>query len=321
MIIPTGGLGGRLLRNRGAGYSLQDNCQNTEPTLQYLVPFVGQRHGNLCGDATAMMIYRWAAWPTPHSRNLAIDGFWNTSGKSFFQETERYKMLPIDKLRDEAVRIFNKYLLVNSPASIITTCNINTQTDSYQALKAKIDECVARKAQRDQDYGGIMNRWQRHKTKAEGYVVGPDLFESLIKALCNTFFASDRVGELLNNPRLTPFSGLSIEDFLTAYPEFETCEVRNSANSLRGFLRTCGPLACSMSASPDSGFFTSLIQHFVVITGFREQGDAFFYHDPWRGPNKCIFWSELATRVFTRQDFFRFKQASDAAFMRVAGGS
>lgn len=321
MKIPTEGLGGHLLRKKGAGYSLQDNGQNTEPTLQYLVPFVGQHHGNLCGDATAMMIYRWAAWPSPQSRNLAIDGFWNTSGKSFFQDTERYKMLPIDKLRDEAVRIFRKYLLPDSPSSIIVSCNIEIQADAYQTLKSKIDECVARKAQRDHDYAGIMNRWERHKTKAQGYVVGPDLFESLVQALCNAFFASNRVGELINNPRLTPFSGLSSEDFLIAYPEFENCEVRTSAASLRGALQTSGPLACVMNSGPDSGFFTSLIQHFVVITGFREQGDAFFYHDPWRGPNKCIFWSELATRVYTRQDFFRFKQASDAAFMRVAGGS
>lgn len=317
MIIPRGGIGGRELRKRGAGYSLQDNAQNTEPTLQYLVPFVGQHHGNLCGDASAMMLYRWAAWPTPLARNLAIDGFWNTSGKAFFQATERYKMLAVDKLRDEAVRIFKKYLLPESPDSIISNCHIEIQADAYQALKAKVDECVARKEQRDRDYAGIMNRWQRHITKAQGYVVGPDLFQPLVKALCSAFFASDRVGELIYNPRLTPFSGISRNNFLVTYPEFENCELRRSAGSLRAALQMSGPLVCSMGARPDSGFITSLIQHFVVITGFRQQGDAFFYHDPWRGPNKCIFWSELATRGNTREGFYRFRNPSDACFNRV----
>ena len=317
MRIPTGGLAGRQLRKAGAAYSLQDHGQNAEPSLQYIVPFVGQHHGNLCGDASAMMLYRWAAIPTPHARNLAIDGFWNTSGKAFFQETERYKMLPIDKLRDEAVKIFNKYLLPDSPNSIITNCNIEIQAAAYQALKSRIDECVLRKTQRDQDYGGILKRWERHKTKAEGYVVGADLFKPLVDELCKAFFASDRVAELINNPRLTPFSGISIDEFFELYPEFENCQVTTSANSLRMAIETSGPLICALGARPNSGFFVSLIQHFIVITGFRQQGDAFFYHDPWRGANKCIFWSELATRVHTREDFFRLKNPSDAAFDRI----
>lgn len=316
MRIPTGGIVGQQLRKRDAGYSLQDNAQNIEPTLQYMVPFVGQNHGNLCGDASAMMVYRWAAWPTPHAKNLAIDGFWNTSGKAFFHDTERYKMLAVDKLRDEAVRIFNKYLTADSPDSIIRTCNIEIQADAYQALKAKIDECVARKAQRDRDYGGIMNRWERHKTKAQGYVVGPDLFQPLVKALCSAFFASDRVGELIHNPRLTPFTGQSTDEFLLTYPEFENCEVRTSAGSLRAALQISGPLVCAMMARQNSGFFAGLFGHNVVITGFRLRDDAFFYHDPWRGPNLCIFWSELATRVYTREDFFRFKNPSEACFNR-----
>lgn len=317
MRIPRRGLIANQLQKNGAAYNLQDNAQNTEPTLQYIVPFVGQNHGNLCGDASAMMLYRWASIPTKHSRNLAIDGFWNTSGISFFRDTERYKMLPVDKLRDEAVKIFNKYLKPDSADSIISNCNIEIQANAYQALKNQIDECVLRKAQRDRDYGGIMNRWERHKTKAEGYVVGPDLFRPLVDEICKAFFASSRVAELIYNPRLTPFTGLSIDDFLELYSEFENCEVRTSAASLRGALQMAGPLVCALRAKPGSGFFLSLVQHFIVITGYREQGDAFFYHDPWRGPNKCIFWSELATRVFTREDFFRLKNPSDSCFDRV----
>lgn len=187
----------------------------------------------------------------------------------------------MDKLRDEAVKIYDKYLnqVLGSPKNIVKFSGIVPAHNLYTALESKIINCQNNKLEWDKNYGGIMKRWDRHKSKSQRYVVGYNLFDDLVNAIRQALFNTCTVAEFISNPRATPLSGMTEDDL-----ERENGNMLARATSLRPFrftqwvnhMRLYGPLVV----------FNKL--HTLVVTGYIRRSESLIYHDPWKGPGKVV---------------------------------
>jgi len=79
MLIPRSGLTGLALNMLDKQYNTISEKHNLYADKVYDVPFIGQNHTNLCGDAAAFMLARWAKHVLPGVTNLKYrsDGYSN----------------------------------------------------------------------------------------------------------------------------------------------------------------------------------------------------------------------------------------------------
>jgi Papain-like cysteine protease AvrRpt2 len=293
MLIPRSGQLGNVFRILGKAYSTHDHRGDSAADFCYEVPLVGQNHGNLCGDACVTMLSRWSRIALPGTSNLKIHALDFKDVTEFFKAVKRYKSLSKDKMRDECVKIFNKYLNGDTPSNILRVCNIETRSISFIELRDNVKDCVDKKTQRDNEFSGFANRWRRHTTKEQGYVVDETVFDMLLEDINEEFYHSNSVAELINNPRATPLSGLLPNDIENAYGYFLeriVCPANTRFQELFEFMIEIGPLMCCLlHQHPMYEQFPMTrkirISHFIVVTGMILGSQTLIYNDPWKGAN------------------------------------
>ena len=320
MLIPRSGQLGAVFQILGKAYSTKNHRDFGAATLYYYVPLVGQNHGNLCGDACVTMLSRWSRIALPGTSNLKIHAMDFREVTEFFKAVKRYKSLSRDKMRDECVKMFNKYLKRDSPLSILPVCKIQTESIAFQKLGEQVEDCVAKKTDRDNQFGGefsFANRWRRHTTKEQGYVVDGTVFDMLVTNINEAFYHSNSVGELINNPRATPFSGLVPDDITRKYGGFlerVTFEIGTTCFNLYEFMDDHGPLMCCLeSQHPIYEKFRMIprIGHYIVVTGLIYESETLIYNDPWKGANMKMSFQEfdhMLARTFNfvvKKDLFK----------------
>ncbi len=312
MLIPRSGKLGAVFQILGKAYSTENHRGHRTADFCYDVPLVGQNHGNLCGDACVTMLGRWSWLPLPGTSNLKIHAMDFREVTEFFKAVKRYKSLSIDKMRDECVKMFNKYLNTNSAFNILAVCRIETQSMDFVDLREKVEECVAKRENRDNEFGGefsFAKRWRRHTTKKLGYVVDGAVFDVLVTNINEEFYRSDSVGELINNPRATPLSGLLSADIRDKYGNFlEEFQLVSDAsfNNFSITLETGGPLMCCLwHQHPIYERFRMIprIGHYIVVTGIIDRSQTLIYNDPWKGANMMMSFQEF-DRMFDRNSIF-----------------
>jgi hypothetical protein len=301
MLIPRSGLSGLALNMLDKQYNTISEKHNLYADQVYDVPFIGQNHTNLCGDAAAYMLARWAKHVLPGVTNLKYQSHGYSNLRDFFKDVASFKRKSTDKLRDEAVKIFDKYLNPDPAAfsakTIIQVCKIETSSNLFTDLAGQIETCRERKRARDIAYSGITNRWLRHTTKKEGYVVTSDLFDPLVAAIQAAFFYGSNVAEFINNPRATPLSGLTADDIteqygslLSSHEAYDPCPFQTWTD----FMDRWGPVFV-VRVTHINGIGN--VGHCLVVTGYVRNSQFLIYHDPWRGPDKRVIYTELYDNI------------------------
>ena len=302
MLIPRSGQLGAVFQILGKAYSTQNHRGDRAADFCYDVPLVGQNHGNLCGDACVTMLSRWSWRALPGTSNLKIHALDFREVTEFFKAVKRYKSLSRDKMRDECVKMFNKYLKRESPLNILEVCKIETQSIAFIELREQVEECVAKRTERDNQFGGefsFANRWRRHTTKKQGYVVDGTVFDMLVENINEEFYHSNSVAELLNNPRATPFSGLLPNDITHKYGNFlerVTFQIGTTFDELSIFMFENGPLMCCLEHQHpiyEKYRMIPRIGHYIVVTGMILRSQTMIYNDPWKGANMMMSFQEF----------------------------
>jgi len=329
MLIPRSGQLGAVFQILGKAYSTKNHRGDRAANFCYDVPLVGQNHGNLCGDACVTMLSRWSWKALPGTSNLKIHAMDFREVTEFFKAVKRYKSLSRDKMRDECVKMFNKYLKRGSPPNILDVCRIETQSIAFLELSEQVEECVAKRTERDNQFGGefsFANRWRRHTTKEQGYVVDGTVFDMLVTNINEEFYHSNSVGELINNPRATPFSGLVSDDITRKYGDFlEEFELVNDAsfNDFSDVLNEGGPLMCCLwHQHPIYERFRMIprIGHYIVVTGIIRRSQTLIYNDPWKGANMMMSFQEF-DRMFDRNSIFAVRDPTPHMLARKHEGN
>lgn len=312
MLIPRSGQLGAVFQILGKAYSTENHRGDRAADFCYDVPLVGQNHGNLCADACVTMLSRWSWKPLLGTSNLKIHAMNFEKVTEFFKAVKRYKSLSRDKMRDECVKMFNKYLNTNSAFNILALCRIETQSIAFIELRDQVEECVAKRTERDNQFGdefSFANRWRRHTTKKQGYVVDGTVFDMLVTNINEEFYHGNSVAELINNPRATPFSGLLSADIRVKYRDFleEFGLVRDpSFNNFHEVLYLGGPLMCCLwHQHPIYERFRMIprMGHYIVVTGIISRSQTLIYNDPWKGANMMMSFQEF-DRMFDRNSIF-----------------
>jgi hypothetical protein len=297
MLIPRSGYSGMFFKLINKQYNTRSANHHLYADKYFNVPFVGQNHTNLCGDAAAFMLSRWANAALPGFANLKyqVDGYEKI--RKFIKAVDQFKKKSIDKLRDEAVSLFDKYLNPESQTqdNILQFCQIRPDSDEFIQLQSMINQCRHVKQQRDIQFKGLLNRWARHKTKSQGYVVDQNVFDPLVDAIQLAFFRSDSVAEFIKNPRATPVSGQSFYQMQENYGSLLIdCEIQDPTSFAEWaeFMDTFGPVIVAritrsnIYGMPDIG-------HYIVVTGYVRSSQYLIYHDPWVGPDQRAIYSDL----------------------------
>jgi len=307
-------------RRRPAGVAVHHNN----------VPFVFQTHGNLCGDAAAAMLLRWAARDPQQIQDenrraamladnliLIPNGPWGEDA-AFQREVRSYQKLAEDKLRDRAIALYEKFLAEHALHRIWSLRQARDQIPSEDARNLRDEvvmqsEAVGRiiagyrdiKAERDRRYGGPtsvlktiwspVKRWERHKTKRDGFGER-NAFNDLYNALRAYWWRNPQVSiGARRNPRGI-FRGADIGHLVEWYglSFFDGLELETE-QILRHFLTnllTENPVAVVIST-------TGPILHWIVVVGIH--GDQVFYHDPWRGQNRERSWEDFYRRWYREE--------------------
>ena len=273
------------------GYSNEDNRVNPDSAeINYAVPFIGQNHGNLCADASVGMLLRWGGIHDANDDNLRV--FSMSSGRlgALNVAVQRFEKLPEDKLRNEAIKIFDEFLLPTSPRSILAEEEIDTTSDEYQYLSVIIANCRAVKASRDAQYGGgfsLARRWQRHVTKREGIIIAKDTFRGLMTIIRNKYVNGPYSSEMIRNPRALPISPLTLNE-LRQKPYFSKLKYTRytTINNLCDDLYCGGPMVAGTQSNP-------VVGHAILLKGFDTASHQFLIHDPWKGRNRGIDMDEF----------------------------
>lgn len=273
------------------GFSKKDHKQVPQnPDIYYRVPYVNQVHGNLCADSTATMLLRWANRGNL-ANNLAIQRKHWENECDFRDALKEFRKLPEDKLRDRAVGIFDRFLAPNAPRSIVASSNLQG-TQQLIRLGNTIQTCRNVKAQRDQKYGGdvgffgnLVNRWDRHTTKAQGFVAGTvTAFDPVEKLVTRHWANSDVKGGMYENPRGI-FDGLEWDDVMAMFPnQFKDDDPPSLGDDRYLYfdaLTVYGPLMILISFGTE--ICGRKVNHWVLVTGIKD--DTLVYHDSWRGAN------------------------------------
>ena len=310
MLIPRSGYSGLALKMLDKQYNTLSENHHLYADRVFDVPFIGQNHTNLCADAAAFMVARWARHVPPGVTNLKYQSEGYKNLREFFKDVASYRGKSRDKLRDEAVRIFDKYLNpdpgVASSKKIVEVFRIDLSSDIFMDLKGQIEECRQMKQARDRDYGGIMKRWARHNSKQSGYVVDHTVFDPLVGAIQQAYFSSGTVAEFISNPRATPLSGLTCEEIAQQYGSLLDVHDVYDPTSFQEwikFMEEYGPVVV-MRQTTIKGIGT--VGHCLVVNGYVRSSQYLIYHDPWKGPDKRVIYTELydnmATSIFTIKD-------------------
>lgn len=308
MLIPRSGPLGIAFKILGKEYSTNDhglNSLNSAADFCYVVPLVGQNHGNLCGDACVTMLSRWSWIALPGASNLKIRLALDFKDVTeFFKAVKRYKSLSKDKMRDECVKIFNKYLIEDTPSNILSVCRIETQSTLFIKLKDIVKNCVDKKKERDDEFNGFAKRWRRHTTKEQGYVVDDTVFDMLLKDINEEFYRSNSVAELINNPRATPFSGLTENQIDSEYGFLLYIKISQYIPlvQLRDNLLQKGPLMCCLLHQHPIYERSRMarknrIGHFIVVTGMILASQTLIYNDPWKGANMNMPYQDFIRQI------------------------
>jgi hypothetical protein len=273
------------------GYSNADHRVNPDSAeINYAVPFIGQNHGNMCADASIGMLLRWAGIHDPNDDNLNV--FSMTSGNTGALHTavQRFEKLPEDKLRNEAIRIFDTFLTPEAPRSILQPEEIDTHGDEYEYLAFIIANCKAVKAARDAQYGGgfsLTKRWQRHATKREGIIIQKNTFRGFMTALRDKYVNGPYSAEFIRNPRTLPITPMTLSD-LRAKPYFSQLKQRpyTTTKNLCEEIYCGGPVVAVIQNN-------AVVPHAILLKGFDMASHQFLIHDPWRGRNRGINMDEF----------------------------
>lgn len=276
------------------GFSKKDHKQVPQnPDIYYRVPYVNQVHGNLCADATATMLLRWANRGNL-ANNLAIQRKHWENECEFRDALKDFRKLAEDKLRDRAIGIFERFLTPNAPRSIVASSNLQA-TQELTQLANTIQTCRNVKAQRDQKYGGdagffgnLINRWDRHTTKTQGFVAGiVSAFDPIEKLVTHHWANSDVKGGMYENPRGL-FDGLGWravkELFPNQFKDDEPPRIGDNRYDYSAALSVYGPLMIVVSFGTE--IFGRKVSHWVLVTGIKD--DTLLYHDSWRGANMSM---------------------------------
>lgn len=307
MLIPRSGYSGLALKMLDKQYNTLSENHHLYADKVFDVPFIGQNHTNLCADAAAFMLARWARHILPGVNNLKYQTEGYANLREFFKDVASFKGKSRDKLRDEAVRIFDKYLNpdpgVDTSKKIIQICRIDISSELFSDLNSRIETCRQMKQARDREYGGITKRWARHKTKEAGYVVDHTVFDPLVEAIQQAFFSSGTVAEFIRNPRATPLSGLTCEEIARQYESLLDVHDEYDPTSFQEwteFMDQYGPVIV-MRQTYIKGI--GYVGHCLVVTGYVRSSQYLIYHDPWKGPDKRVIYMDLydnmAGSIFT----------------------
>lgn len=310
MLIPRSGYSGMALKLLDKQYNTLSDNHHLYADKVFDVPFIGQNHTNLCADAAAFMVARWARHVLPGVNNLKYETEGYANLREFFKDVASFKGKSRDKLRDEAVRIFDKYLnpdpAVVSSKKIIQVFRIDLSSELFSDLNGQIESCRQMKLARDREFGGILNRWTRHKTKQSGYVVDHTVFDPLIEAIQKAFFSSGTVAEFIRNPRATPVSGLTCDEIAQQYESLLDAHDVYDPTSFKEwteFMDKHGPVVV-MRQRYIKGI--GYVGHCLVVNGYVRSSQYLIYHDPWKGPDKRVIYMELydnmADSIFTIKD-------------------
>jgi hypothetical protein len=280
-------------------YNTQSAGHHDDSDKYFEVPFVGQNHLNLCLDASANMLCRWANTAPPGLSNLKYQVAGYNKIRKFIKEVDNFKNKSRDKLRDEAVSIFDQYLNPATQESsnnhILKICRIEPMSVEFLDLHGKIDDCRLKKQQRDKQFNGILNRWARHLTKAEGYVVDHNVFDPVLKTIQHSFFNSQNVAEFIKNPRFSPLRGMNgdemMDNFGSVLEDFELQDP-TTFDEWTAFMDRHGPVIVSRWTKPNIPGIPSL-GHAIVIVGYVRVSQYLIYHDPWVGPDQRGIYTEL----------------------------
>ena len=142
-----------------------------------------------------------------------------------------------------------------------------------------------------------MNRWSRHQTKKEGYVVDHNVFDPLVEAITAAYFKSGSVAEFINNPRATPISGLTCDEIEEQYQSLLTANEVHDPTEFKDwtdFMDKYGPVLV-MRQTYIKGIGT--VGHCLVVTGYVRRSQYLIYHDPWKGPDKRVVYMELYNNI------------------------
>lgn len=297
MLIPRSGYSGLILYLINKPYNTVSEKHHLYADKVFDVPFVGQNHANMCVDASLAMLYRWAKVAMPGMYNLTYQCAEFSNLGKFLKTVAAFKKKSRDKLRDEAVKVFDKYLnpeFTQSSDNILRFCKIEPLSIEFLELFDKIEACREMKMKRDMEFKGLSNRWARHKSKAQGYVVDHSLFDKLLEAIQMAYFSGQSVAEFITNPRLTPLSGLTYDDIDANHLGFLDWLELQRPTTFEEFslaLDSYGPLI-ALRISFRSPFGMN-VSHAIVITGYVRSSQYLIYHDPWTGPNKRVLYGEI----------------------------
>ena len=282
-------------------------------SFKYSVRFMHQNHVNLCGDSCLEMLLDFFDMKNNRSDNIQplLSGA-GAQTKDFEGKVAKYRKLAQDKRRDEAVSIFDKFLSAYTPSSLAAHFVSRTDVAELDRVTTVCAECRNKKQARDAQYGGggFAQRWQRHKTKTQGFVdaATPDLFDRSLQIV-----KSAGSHEMRNNPRGI-MEGIDIEEGIeegriqglrNVDPKQFGPTASSTAEGLKSLLKTFGPV---IAVKP----FNKGSNHYILLTGIRELNVGFdvIYHDPWAGANKSVSsatmggWILEADDKLSRRDVF-----------------
>lgn len=287
--------------------------QNLQDSYKYNVRYVHQSHGNLCGDACLEMMFDFFSLAPINPTNLKL--LQNTPPRLFEKDVIKYRTLPEDKRRDAAIAIFDRYISDRAnPASSIRDHLIRrNQLGEVGRVEEIVEDGRLLKQRRDEQFGGfsLKKRWQRHKTKAEGYLATATttLFDNLlleVKQIASL--------EFINNPRGIAEGLTPEEDELLANNRslselgFECMDVPNgiSAGLLEILLDQRGPIMTTRNIRV-IGIKTG---HWILVIGKRYVGNTleFIYHDPFSGSNMAHDGVTLAAWMDHPADYIVMKR-------------
>lgn len=273
------------------GYSNEDHRVNPDTAeINYAVPFIGQNHGNLCADASVGMLLRWAGIYDVNDENLNVFSMMSGSLGLFIKSVQRFERLAEDKLRNEAIRIYDEFLAPGSLKCIVESEEIDQSSDEYQYLTVIINQCRTVKAARDQQYGGgfsLRKRWQRHVTKREGMIIHKYTFREFISSIKHKYINGPYTSEFSKNPRSLPFQPMTMSE-LRSKPYFHKLKETkfSTLKNLCDDIYCGGPIVVVVQNNP-------VVPHAILLKGFDTSLSQFLIHDPWRGRNRGLDMDEF----------------------------
>jgi len=336
---------------RGAGLSRRDHgngVQQGNTGYRYRVQYIHQYHMNMCGDACVEMLLRFFNLPLltdpSHLTNVKLSDRKHEADR-FRREVQAYRSLAQDKRRDAAVALFEKYFGDKPRREDELRGHIPGDANS-QAELVKVHEvvnnCILVKQQRDRDFGGLLNRWQRHKTKADGYVqeATPALFDGLLEAVAKGNAAQLLPARMKHNPR-GPMIGVD-EDQLWTNPGVLNLKNRGmrqdpvhlgvTEETLRTTLDHHGPIMVGVNMGNIRWAGVTLardVGHWILLTGYETppggtHATRFFFHDPYAGANRSYSTAELCNQRLIKQtslddpsSYMYYRECQDLAYLQA----